>query len=291
VATLAANPAYIDFYGMYTNPARRMLIKKIKKVNPDIELLDLRQHLARMRMIKQPIEVEAIQRAVDITIDTLKEVSRPSRLGKYAYEYEVEADITRGFRRRGALGHGFTPVVAAGKNACTMHHVRNDGELASDELLLLDVGASYNHYTADIARTYSLHEHPSRRHQQVHQAVCEAQDYAISLLKPGVVPREYEKEVEAFLGEKLRELGLVKTITRETVRDSGLFPHMTSHYLGLDAHDAGEYDIPLKPGVVMVAEPGIYIKEEGIGVRIEDDLIITESGCKVLSSRLPRELC
>lgn len=291
VATLAANPAYIELYGMYTNPARRMLIKKLKKVNPDIELLDLRQHLSLQRMVKQPIEIEAIRRAVDITIDTLKEVARPSRLTKYAYEYEVEADITRGFRRRGALGHSFTPVIAAGKNACTMHHVRSNGALASDELLLLDVGASYNHYAADIARTYSLSDRPSRRQQQVHEAVCEAQDYAISLLKPGVVPREYEKSVETFIGEKLRELGLIKTITREAVRESGMFPHMTSHYLGLDTHDAGDYDAPLKPGVVLVAEPGIYIKEEGIGVRIEDDILITEEGCEVISSRLPRALC
>lgn len=290
VATLAANPAYIDYFGMYTNPARRMLIKKIKKLNPDIELLDLRQHLARMRMVKQPVEIEALRRAIDITIDTVKEVSRPSRLGKYTYEYEVEADITRGFRRRGALGHGFSPIVAAGSNACTMHHVVNNGALASDELLLLDVGASYGHYTADIARTYALNGRPSRRQQQVHEAVCEAQDYAISLLKPGVIPREYEKQIESFVGEKLRELGLIKTITRETVRESGMFPHLTSHFLGLDAHDAGDYDAPLKPGVVMVAEPGIYVKEEGLGVRIEDDLIITEDGCEVLTSRLSRTL-
>lgn len=290
VATLAANPAYIDQYGMYTNPARRMLIKKLKKNNPELELLDLRQHLSVMRMVKQPLEVEAIQQAIDITIDTVKEVTRPSRLSKYAYEYEAEADITRGFRKRGALGHAFTPIVAAGKHAVTLHRIRNDGPLSSDELLLFDVGASYNHYAADITRTYAMHDRPSRRQQQVHDAVCQAQDYAYSLLKPGVLPREYEQQMEAFVGEKLRELGLVKTITQETVRESGLFPHMTSHFLGLDTHDAGDYDAPLKPGVVLTVEPGIYIKEEGIGVRIEDDVIITETGCEVLSSRLPRTL-
>jgi Xaa-Pro aminopeptidase len=290
VATLAANPAYIEYYGMYTNPARRMLIKKLKKTNPELELLDLRQHLSVMRMVKQPVEIDAIQRAIDITIDTLKEVSRPSRLGKYAFEYEVEADITRGFRKRGALGHSFTPIVASGKNAVTLHHIRNDGALASDELLLFDVGASFNHYAADITRTYSLNDRPSRRQQQVHEAVCQAQDYAYSLLKPGTLPREYEKQMEAFVGEKLRELGLIKTITKETVRESGLFPHMTSHFLGLDTHDAGDYEAPLKPGVVMTVEPGIYIKEESIGVRVEDDILITEDGCEVLSGRLPRLL-
>jgi Xaa-Pro aminopeptidase len=290
VATLAANPAYIEFMGMYTNPARRALIKRLKSVNPEVELLDLRQHLSRMRMVKQQIEIDAIQRAIDITIDSIKETMRSSRLIKYAYEYEIEAELTRGFRRRGAEGHAFSPVVAGGKNACTMHHMRNDGPLASDELVLLDVGASYSHYASDIARTYSLNDKPSRRQQQVYEAVCEAQDYAYSLLKPGVILNEYEKDVEAFIGEKLRELGLIKTITRETVRDSGFFPHRTSHFLGIDTHDAGDYDAPLKPGVVLVAEPGIYIPAEGIGVRIEDDLLITEDGIQVLSSKLPRVL-
>lgn len=290
VATLAANPSYIEFLGMYTNPARRTLIKRLKKANPEVDLLDLRQHLSRMRMVKQQIEIDAIQRAVDITVESIKETMRSSRLIKYAYEYEIEAELSRGFRRRGAAGHAFSPIVAGGKNACTMHHARNDSPLASDELVLLDVGASYSHYAADIARTYSLNDKPSRRQQQIFEAVCEAQDYAYSLLKPGVILSEYEKLVEAFIGEKLRELGLIKTITHETVRDSGFFPHRTSHFLGIDTHDAGDYDAPLKPGVVLVAEPGIYIPEEGIGVRIEDDLLITEDGVQVLSSKLPRTL-
>ncbi|HSX17354.1 MAG TPA: Xaa-Pro aminopeptidase [Patescibacteria group bacterium] len=291
VATFAAAPLHNDFFGMYTNPARHSLIRRIKKVTPDVELLDLRQHLARMRMVKQPIELEAIQQAVDITVDTLKEAMRPARMAKYAYEYEIEAELTRGFRRRGAEGHGFTPVVAGGKNACTIHHILNDSPLTSDELVLLDVGASYNHYTADVARTYSLNGRPSRRQEQVCEAVMESQDYARSLLKPGVILNEYEKQMETFIGEKLRELGLIKSISRETVRDSGFFPHRTSHFLGLECHDAGNYDEPLRPGVALVAEPGIYIREEGIGVRIEDVMVITEDGCEILSGKLPRGLC
>jgi len=289
VATLAANPAYNDYLGMYMNPARRTLITRLKQINDDIELLDLRQHLARMRMIKQPIELDALQRAIDVTIDTLKEVTRPSQLAKYAYEYEVEADLSRGFRRRGAEGHGFAPIVAGGLNACTLHHVRNDSALSSDELTVIDVGAAAGHYVADITRTISLNGKPSRRQQQVHEAVAAAQDYAYSLLKPGILLREYEKQVENFVGEKLRELGLIKSITHETVRDA-FFPHATSHFLGLDAHDAGDYDEPLKPNTVITVEPGIYIRDEAIGVRIEDDVLITEDGCKVLSARLPRDL-
>lgn len=288
IATLAANPAYIEVFGMYSNPARAMLIKRMKELNPELELLDLRQHISRMRMVKQPVELDALQKAIDITIDTLKEVTRPAKLAKYAHEYEVEADITRGFRRRGADGHAFWPIVAGGERACVLHNINNNSPLSSDELLVLDVGAMQNHYCADITRTVALGERASRRQQSVHKAVQEAQDYAYSLLKPGVNLQDYEKQMEHYVGEKLRELGLIKTIEHDSVRR--YFPHATSHFLGIDVHDSGDYDRPLEPGVVLTVEPGIYIAEEGIGVRIEDDVLITDEGCEVLSGRLPREL-
>ncbi|HEY1835473.1 MAG TPA: Xaa-Pro peptidase family protein [Candidatus Saccharimonadales bacterium] len=288
VATLAANPKYIEHFGLYANPARAELIHRLKEINGEAELLDLRPHLARLRMIKQESELAALQRAIDITIATLKAVTQPAKLKKYAHEYEIEADITRGFRRRGAAGHAFTPIVASGQRACTMHYMANNGQLSSDELVLFDLGTDFDHYSSDIARTVSLSGQPSRRQQAVHTAVAEAQDYAFSLLKPGVLPSEYEQQVEEFMGEKLRELNLIKTIDHETVRK--FFPHRTSHFLGIDTHDAGDYDRPLEPGVVLAVEPGIYIPEEGIGVRIEDDVLITADGIKNLSANLPREL-
>lgn len=288
IATLAANPPYIEGLGMYANPARATLIKRFKDMNSGLELLDLRQHISRMRMIKQSLELQALQAAIDVTLDTLKEVTRPSQLAKYAYEYEVEADISRGFRRRGSDGHAFWPIVAGGGRACVLHNINNNAPLASDELLTIDVGASASHYSADITRTVALGDRPSRRQHTVHEAVQAAQDYAYSLLKPGVVIAEYEKQMVQFVGEKLRELGLIKSIQHDLVRR--YFPHATSHFLGIDVHDSGDYEHPLEPGVVLTVEPGIYIAEEGIGVRIEDDILITESGCEVLSKRLPREL-
>jgi Xaa-Pro aminopeptidase len=284
VATLGANPPYMETFGMYANPARGVLIQRLKEYNANLELLDIRLHLARQRMIKQEPEMVALQKAIDITLDTLKTISKPSTLKRYAYEYEIEADISRGFRRAGAQGHAFTPIVAAGEHAVTLHNIANEGKLASDELLVADVGAQYNHYAADITRTFDLGAAPKRA-LNVHAAVLEVYSYACSLLKPGVLMRDYEKEVETFMGEKLRELGLIKVIERSDVRK--YFPHATSHYLGLDAHDAGDYDRPLEPGVVMTVEPGIYIPEEGIGIRVEDDVLITSSGIEVLSARLP----
>lgn len=289
VATLGASPRYIDFLGMYTNPARADLAQRLKEINPHLELLDLRTHLSRMRMVKQPVELEAIQAAIDVTITSLKEVLRPKQLSAYAFEYEIEADLSRSFRRRGTMGPAWPPIVASGKRTCTMHHMRNEAPLVSGELLVMDVGAMIDHYAADITRTVVLGGHPSRRQTQVYAAVKEVQEYALSLLKPGVKVREYERQVELFMGEKLRELGLIKTIEREKVRH--YFPHATSHFLGLDVHDAGDYDHPLEPGVVLTVEPGIYIPEEALGVRIEDDVLITEEGgTRVLSKHLPREL-
>jgi Xaa-Pro aminopeptidase len=289
VAMLGANPKFIDFFGMYTNPARADLIQKMKDCNPNLEFLDLRKHLSRMRMVKQQVELAAIQRAIDITIDALKEVMRPAKLAKYKYEYEVEADLTRGFRRRGAQGHAFSPIVSTGERTCTLHQMRNEMPIEKDSLLLMDVGAQYDYYAADLTRTVAIGAQPTKRQQQVYNAVIEAQDYACTLLKPGVILKDYERAMEHFIGEKLRELGLIKTIDRDVVRR--YFPHATSHFLGLDVHDAGDHDLPLESGVVITVEPGIYIPEESTGIRLEDNILITPSGNENLSARLSRNLC
>ncbi|MGC1176625.1 MAG: M24 family metallopeptidase, partial [Candidatus Saccharimonadales bacterium] len=269
------------------NPARAALVQRLKDYNPDLELLDINSHLYRLRMIKQPLELQAIQVAIDITIGSMKDAWRPAKVGGYAHEYQLEAELTRGFRRRGAQGHAFEPIVASGARSCTLHNVANDGPLAADELVVMDIGAEVEHYAADLTRTRALGQ-PSRRQQMVHAAVLEVQDFALGLLGPGVLLRDYEQQVEHFMGEKLRELGLIKTISHETVRE--LYPHATSHFLGLNVHDVGEYDRPLEPGVVLTVEPGIYIARESIGVRIEDDVLITPKGIKVLSNKLPRDL-
>ncbi len=287
VATIAASPEYIAQYGLYTNPARSLLARRLKNINQNIELLDLGVHLRLMRMIKQSPELEAIQKAIDITIETMAEVFEPGQLRKYAYEYELEAGLSHGFRRRGSAGHAFEPIVAGGERACTLHNVANNGKLSADELILADVGAEVEHYAADISRTRSIRP-PSARQRAVHTAVKDVQRFAFSLLKPGVMMRDYEQQIEHYMGEKLRELELIKTITHEQIR--AFYPHATSHFLGLNVHDVGDYERPLEAGVVMTVEPGIYIPAEGIGARIEDDVLITDDGIKVLSDKLSREL-
>jgi Xaa-Pro aminopeptidase len=287
VATVVAPPMYIEAYGLYTNPARAALRERLMLYNGDLELLDLSPHLTRLRMIKQPSELQAIEAAIAITSDSIKAAMQPAKVRKAAYEYEIEAELGYGFRKRGAAGHAFDPIVASGARACTLHNVANAGALAADELLLMDVGAEVEHYAADITRTYSLGQ-PARRQKAVHQAVLDTQRYAFSLLKPGVQIRDYEELVEQFLGEKLRELNLIKSISHESVRR--YCPHAISHFLGLNVHDVGDYERPLEPGMVLTVEPGIYIPDEAIGIRIEDDVLITETGIRNLSNKLSREI-
>jgi Xaa-Pro aminopeptidase len=287
VAIFAPPISYIDSFGFYTNPARANLSAKLQNIKSGLELFDLAPHLVTMRTIKQPPELNAIQEAIDITNDILNLVLDPSQLDSYSYEYQIEADISRGYRASGASGHAFDPIVASGAKACTLHNTLNNGSLAAKDLVLVDTGAEFDHYAADITRTVIAGE-PSSRQKAVHAAVLNVQEYAFSLVKPGIFMREYEKQIELYMGKKLLELGLIKTADTASIRR--YYPHATSHYLGLNVHDVADYSLPIESGTVMTVEPGIYIEEEGIGIRIEDDVLVTESGIKVLSSQLPRGL-
>lgn len=281
VATLAPAPGYVAQHGLYTNPARARLLRQIKQHNSDIKLLDLRTHITRLRAIKQPVELAQIEEAIRLTGSALKKVQR--NLSKYEFEYEAEAVITAAFRSHNAQ-HAYSPIVAAGANACTLHYVENGDVIPKYALILFDVGAEVSHYAADITRTYAVTT-PSARQQQVFDAVQAVQAFAVDLLKPGVLMRDYEKSVHHFMGEKLRELGLIKNIEADSVRK--YYPHATSHFLGLDVHDVGDYELPLEAGMVLTVEPGIYIPEEGIGIRLEDNVLIEENGAKILSGNIP----
>ncbi|MGH7238616.1 MAG: M24B family metallopeptidase, partial [Candidatus Saccharimonadales bacterium] len=286
VATLAASPSYERHHGLFANPTRARLIRKLKRLDSKLEITDLRRALAQMRVIKQPLEVAAIQKAIDITANGIEAVC--SNLTNYKYESEIEAELSRYFRLNGADGHAFLPIVAGGKNACTLHNIANNSKLNPGDLAVIDVGAEVDNYAADITRTLAIGR-VSKRQQQVYDAVLAAQNYALELLKPGVDFKIYETKVGKFLGDRLVELKLIRgSSDRNAV--TKYCPHATSHFLGLDVHDVGDYLQPLKANMVLTVEPGIYIPEEDIGVRIEDDVIITEGGNRILSRDLPREL-
>jgi len=288
VATLATPKTYIKEYGFYTNPARASLNLKIKEQNEDIKFLDLSHHLALMRMVKQPEELQAINRAIEVTNKAIKQSTSKSRLLKYEYEYQIEANITKSMIEQGSSGHAFEPIVAGGLNACTLHNIYNKSQLNRNDLVVIDTGCEVEHYAADITRTFSLSGKPSKRQSNIYDAVLDVQNYGIGLLKPGVLLKDFEEKIENYMGEKLRELGLIKSISHDNVRQ--FYPHATSHFLGINVHDIGDYNRPLESGVVLTVEPGIYIKKEAIGVRIEDDVLITDKGAKVLSNKLAKKL-
>jgi Xaa-Pro aminopeptidase len=287
VSLPAAAQTYLEHYGMYSNPARARVAERMERHVADLQVIDIRPELARLRMIKQPVELKALQRAIDITTTTLNDLLSVANLKNYQYEYQLEADIARGFRFQGARGHSFEPIVAGGKNACTLHNVANQAALNDGELIVVDVGAEYEHYAADITRTVCFGR-PSARQKAIYEAVNEVQQYALGLLKPGANLRQYEQQVARKMGEQLKALGLIKTATKANIRH--YFPHATSHFLGLNVHDVGDYTVALQPGVVLTCEPGIYVPEEGIGVRLEDDILITDHGHEVLSATCRKQI-
>ncbi|HEX8389812.1 MAG TPA: Xaa-Pro aminopeptidase [Candidatus Saccharimonadales bacterium] len=236
-------------------------------------------HLGRLRAIKQPAEIAAMRKAVTVTLAAFEDARHT--LATVRHEYEVDATMTHHFRRLGAR-HGYDPIVAANANACTLHYVKNDDKLVDGSVVLIDVGARVGGFTADITRTYAKGV-VSPRQRAVHQAVREAQLACIELLKPDVSLAQLQNEADAVLGRAIKRLGL----PGEKLRD--YMPHALGHGLGIDVHEGLAYD-QLRPGMILTIEPGIYLPDEGIGVRIEDDILITADGYENLSAALSTSL-
>lgn len=282
VASATALESYIDRSGMFANPSRQRLLDAIAEIGQP-EILDIRSTIATMRMIKSDYEVDMIEQAISYTGQLFGIIEQLR--GTVANERDLAAAITA---HRVGLGlvDAYEPIIAGGSNAVTLHYVKNNAPLLADEQLLLDIGLKYRGYSADISRTVA--SKPTERQQAVYDATLLVQQAAIALLKPGLGFKEYEDAVTEVMGEQLMQLGLITKPTHEAIRKH--YPHSTSHFLGIDVHDVGDYRKLLEAGVVMTVEPGIYIPEEGIGVRIEDDLLITQDGSRNLSKQLPKNI-
>jgi len=187
----------------------------------------------------------------------------------------------------GAEGHAYEPIIATDENATVIHYTANNTTLHNKKMILFDVGASYGLYAADISRTYALQK-PSTRLRQLHAAVCHAQKTIMKSIKPGLTMKKLELLAEDVIGNSLIDLGLANTKDLAITRQ--FYPHAVSHFLGLDVHDAADYDLPLAEGMVITVEPGLYIPNERIAVRIEDDVVITKDGCQNLSANIPTNL-
>ena len=284
VAYTVDHPPHASRFNFSMNPNishnKKMLERTFESV------IDCQKDIAKLRAIKQTPEILAIQNAVDLTVDGFNTVK--AQLDSAKYEYELEAEFSYMFKRNGGWNHAYDPIIASAKNACTLHYNANTSLLRAKKLVLMDVGARVDGYAADITRTY-VKGAPSKRQIAVHAAVEAAHYDIIQLLTPGLFVEEYANLVDRRMKQALLEVGLLKS-TDDDEAYRTYFPHAISHGLGIDVHDSLGGATQLQPGMVVTVEPGIYIPEEGIGIRIEDDILITDKGYKNLSSKLSTSL-
>lgn len=264
------------------NPAQQSLHSSLKRLFDSVQHCD--PLFNELKAIKQPEELARMREAVKLTCDAFAEVRK--NLGNLKTEAEVEAEFVYRFHRAGAK-HAYEPIVASGANACTLHYLANKDKLRSRDMVLIDIGARVGGYSADITRTYC--PNPTKRQKAVHSAVEKAEQDIIALIAPGLPIAEYIEAVDTIMKQALHELGLLDDLNDyETYRK--YFPHAISHGLGIDTHDSLGRPRYFEPGMVLTVEPGIYIPEEAIGVRIEDDILVTTTGHENLSARLPTSL-
>jgi Xaa-Pro aminopeptidase len=256
-------------------------IKKAKAMFPGHKFERSNPILQRLRSVKEPEEIAQIQKACDITEAGFRRILDKIQPGMK--EYELEAEFAHEFIRRGSTGFAYTPIIASGNNANVLHYIQNDAEIKDGDLVLMDVGAEYGLWASDMTRCVPANGKFTPRQKEVYEAVLRVKDAAAKMLKPGVIWAEYQEKVGRIMEKELIKLGL---LTEEDIKNEDpdwpaykkYFMHGTSHHMGLDTHDYGILEEPMKAGMVFTVEPGIYIPEEGIGVRIEDDYVIQEKG-------------
>jgi len=265
----------------------------IKNQFPLHELERAAPILGRLRSIKSEGEIELIQKAVDITASAFNRIAKFVEPG--VQEYEIEAEMIHEFIRNGANGHAYQPVIGSGPNACVLHYIDNNNVCKDGDMLLMDFGANYANYTADLTRTIPVNGKFTDRQKEVYSAVLRVMKGSTDMLIPGAMSVEYHKQVGLLMQEELLQLGL---ITKQDIEEEKpekpaykkYFMHGTSHHLGLDVHDVGSKYDAIKPGMVFTVEPGIYIPEENLGVRIENNILVTEGKPTNLMTHIPREI-
>ncbi|MFM2156022.1 MAG: hypothetical protein RL516_771 [Bacteroidota bacterium] len=249
--------------------------------------------MAQLRAIKSDFEIQVMQRAIDITEKAFRRVLRFVKPG--VMEYEIEAEITHEFIRKRATGHAYTPIIASGPNANVLHYIDNNQECKDGDVILLDFGAEYGNYAADLSRSIPVSGQFTERQRDVYNAVLRVMKQATAMLVPGNTIEKYHVEVGKIMEEELIGLGL---LNRDEVKKQNpdmplykkYFMHGTSHFLGLDVHDIGNRYEPMKAGMVFTCEPGIYIPEEGLGIRLENDILITSKEPVDLMANIPLEV-
>lgn len=286
---------YVDFEDKAVEVETRnaRLFKDLKLKFPNQQFKNLAPLVDRLRASKRSEEIEHLQKACDITEAGFREVLKTMKPGMR--EYEIEALYSYEFLRRGSRGFAYEPIVAGGKNACVLHYTKNDEVLISGDLVLMDVGAEYGNYNADLTRTLPVNGRFTARQRAVYEAVLKVKKEATQLLVIGNNLKDYQQEVGKIMESELIGLGLLnkKAVERQDLENplyKTYFMHGTSHHLGLDVHDVPPRELPFEEGMVLTVEPGIYIKKEGIGIRLEDDMVITAGEPLNLMANIPLEV-
>jgi Xaa-Pro aminopeptidase len=264
--------------------------QKIKDLYPLHQYQQLSPCISELRQIKEPEETDLIKTAIAVTEKTFFKIVgiiKPS-----INEYEIEAEIIAGFIRNGASGHAFQPIVASGKNACILHYTENKDSCNGNDLVLIDFGAELANYNADVTRTLPVSGTFTKRQRDVYEAVLRLHDKAVSLIKPGTTIEKINQEIAPFFEEEMISLGLlarpdIEKQDTEKPLFKKYFMHGISHYLGLDVHDVGNKTDLLVPGMIITCEPGLYIREENLGIRLENDILLTEHGNINLTAGIP----
>jgi Xaa-Pro aminopeptidase len=246
----------------------------------------------RLRSVKSAEEIERMQEACKITESGFRRILDFVEPG--VKEYEIQAEYMHEFLRNGSRGFAYEPIIASGFNACVLHYISNEDTCADGDLLLMDVGCEYANYASDMTRTIPVNGRFTERQRSIYDAVLHVQREAMKLLRPGVFLADYHVKVGKLMEEELLKLGLltsdeVKNQSPDQPAYKKYFMHGTSHFIGLDVHDVGLWHEPITAGMVFTVEPGIYIREENIGIRLENDIVITEDGYLDLMADIPIE--
>ena len=268
-------------------------IKTVKNDYPAHHVLKSAPIMHRIRSIKHPIEIDLMQTACNITEAGFRRLLGFVKPG--VWEYEIEAELSHEFLRNRSKGFAYTPIIASGKNACVLHYIENNQQCKDGDVILLDVAAEYANYSSDLTRCIPVSGRFTKRQKDVYNAVLHVKKEAEKLLLPGVIMADYHKAVGLLMEEQLVKLQLIslddiKNQKTDWPAYKKYFMHGTSHFIGLDTHDVGLWHEPIKAGMVFTCEPGIYIPEEGLGIRLEDDLLVQKTGAPFnLMGNIPLE--
>ena len=269
-------------------------IKQVKQDYPAHQVHKAAPIMHKIRSIKHQIELELMQTACNITEAGVRRLLGFIKPG--VWEYEIEAELAHEFLRKRSKGFAYTPIIASGKNACVLHYIENNQQCQDGDVILLDVGAEYANYSSDLTRCIPVNGRFTARQKAVYNAVLHVKNEATKLLVSGTIMAEYHKQVGLLMEEQLVNLGL---ITMDDIKNQDpawpaykkYFMHGTSHFLGLDTHDVGLWHEPIAANMVFTVEPGIYIPEEGLGIRLEDDVVVQASGAPFnLMGNIPIEV-